>query len=211
MSKLIGAIENRAKEKGWLSSAELAKKYPEMLANASANAAGNDSAATVVETAGCLTSGNGDINETAIEMSWPDRSHANNDPNPKYREALHAPNGVATLKQGDSCSMGGNSCDAFLASVMRFSGADSDFPCCGAANQLSYLLGHSDLYEEIPNIGNTSNLQPGDIRARPGHVEIVVQLDDGTFKIASASHCDRTADHHRNYYASSEYKIFRRK
>lgn len=210
LSKLIGAIENRAKEKGWQSSAELAKTYPEMTKNAGNNAGGGDEPASTVATSGCLTvgSGNGDINATAIVLSWPDRSHRPTDPKPEYATAL-AESGVNKL--GDTCSMGGYSCDAFLATVMRYSGADPSFPCCGAAMQRNYLLSHPELYEVIPNTGNTSNLQPGDIRANGGHVEIVVQLEDGSFKIASASHCDRTADHYANYYADSSYQIFRRK
>lgn len=211
LSSLIQAIENRAKEKGWQSSASLASSHPEMLSNAKKNAAGSGSASSVdlLDADFCVTSGgNGDINSTAINLSWPDRSHAPTDPKSEYRTAL-AQTGVNKL--GDVCSMGGYSCDAFLATVMRYSGADPDFPCCGAAMQLNYLLSHSDLYTEIPNTGSTANLQPGDIRASGAHVEIVVQLSDGSFRIASASHCDRTGDHAINYYADSSYRIFRRK
>lgn len=211
LSSLIKAIENRASEKGWALSAELATKHPEMISNAGENSSGDGSGSSQTSTSVCVGAGNGDINATAISLSWPDRSHSPTDPKPEYREALNASNGVATLGQGDSCSIGGNSCDAFLATVMRYSNADADFPCCGAAMQLEYLSSHSDLYEEIENIGNTSNLQPGDIRASGGHVEIVVQLDDGTYKIASASHCDRTGDHGGDYYAGSNFRVFRRK
>ena len=208
LNRLIAAIENRASEKNWMSSAELARKYPEMLENASVNAKGEGGNLSRVHSSGCIASGNGDINMTALELSWPDNTHAPNDPKPEYRNAL-AETGVNRL--GDSCSMGGNSCDAFLATVMRFSGADAGFPCCGAAMQLNYLVSHGDLYEEIPNTGNTSNIQAGDIRANGRHVEIVVQLDDGSFGIASASHCNRTGDHAAGYYADSSYRIFRKR
>lgn len=211
LSKLIQAIENRATEKGWQTSAQLAESHPEMLSNAAANAAGGegDSASSVTSVDNCVSSGlgNGDINATAILLSWPDRTHSPDDPKPEYKEAL-AETGLNNY--GESCVNVGKSCDAFLATVMRSSGADPDFPCCGAAKQLNYLQ-NSDLYEEIPNLGNTSNLQPGDIRASGSHVEIVVQLEDGTYRIASASHCDRTGDHGINYYADSSYKIFRKK
>ena len=202
---LIKAVENRAKENGWQSSAELAIAYPEMINNAKENAEGKNIDETFESVSLCE---NGDINKVAIDLSWPDNTHAPTDPKLEYRNALDE-TGVSKL--GDSCSMGGYSCDAFLATVMRFSGADPNFYCCGAASQLNYLKINPDLYEEIPNLGNTSNLEPGDIRASNSHVEIVVKLDDGSFKIASASHCGRTADHHRDFYADSKYKIFRKK
>lgn len=210
LTTLIAAVENRANEKGWLLSSELAMRYPEMLTNAANNAAGQGGASEAYTvTATCVYAGNGDINATAINLSWPDRTHLPTDPKAEYAEALRAPNGVGTRGEGDICSIGGYSCDAFLATVMRTSGMDEDFPCCGALIQLNYLE-NSPLYEEIPNIGNTSNLQPGDIRANGSHVEIVVQLEDGTFKIASASHCDRTADHWSDYYAGLDFRVFRR-
>jgi hypothetical protein len=108
--------------------------------------------------------------------------------------------------------MNGNSCDAFVATVMRYSGADEDFPCCGVSTLYSYLSSHPDLYEEIPNIGSAENMEPGDIRIKPGqHVEMYVVLEDGKGMIASASHCDRTGDHASAYYADSGYKIYRKK
>ena len=212
LNTLIGAIENRANERGWEASAQLAVSHPVMLENAAANADGSNTTADNSSYSTCIyPAGNGDINETAINLSWPDRLHDPTDPKPSYKIALEADNGVATRGEGDVCSIGGYSCDAFLATVMRYSNADVNFPCCGAAEQLRYLIDHDDLYEEIPNIGNTSNLQPGDIRASESHVEIVVRLEDGSYKIASASHCDRTADHYINYYSDSSYRIFRKK
>lgn len=212
LNPLIRAIENRAKERGWETSVQLAVSHPVMLENAAANANGNTTTADNSSYSTCVyPSGNGDINKTAINLSWPDRSHDPTDPKPSYKIALEADNGVATRGEGDVCSIGGYSCDAFLATVMRYSNADVNFPCCGAAEQLRYLINHGDLYEEIPNIENTSNLQPGDIRASEAHVEIVVMLEDGSYRIASASHCDRTADHYINYYSDSSYRIFRKK
>ena len=158
----------------------------------------------------CSAGGNGNLNTTALSISWPDGGHDPwNDPKPEYKTAL-AETGVNKL--GDSCSMNGNSCDAFVTTVMRYSGVDKDFPCCGVSTQYTYLSGHPDLYEEIPNIGSAENMQPGDIRIKPGeHIEMYVVLEDGTGAIASASHCDRTGDHATPYYADSGYKIYRKK
>ena len=150
------------------------------------------------------------INRVAISLSWSDSGH---DPwtgvKPEYKTAL-AETGVNKL--GDSCSMNGNSCDAFIATVLRYSKADENFPCCTVSTQYSYLTSHPELYEEIPNIGSAENMQPGDIRIKPGqHIEMYVVLENGKGMIASASHCDRTADHASAYYADSGYKIYRKK
>ena len=155
--------------------------------------------------------GGGSINDVAIMLSWPDRSHGPDDPNSAYRSALLEADGVGTRKEGDSCTIVGKSCDAFVATVMRHSKADENFPCCGAADQLRYLSRHSDLYDTIPNTGHTSDLRPGDIRSRSGHIEMIIQLPDGSWKIASASHCNRTGDHGISFYPDSTYTVFRKK
>jgi hypothetical protein len=206
MSFIKGPIAEMRTEKGWPSSAELAQK--ENIPIGGQNAIGSDVSKDSDATFNCDTTG--DINATGVLLSWPDRTHSPNDPNPSYKTALNAEDGVGTRRQGDSCSIGGNSCDAFVATVMRYSGADKDFPCCGAASQLSYLSSHPDKYQEIPNTGNAADLKPGDIRSRSGHIEMYVTLEDGSGRIASASHCDRTADHAIGFYADSEYRIFRR-
>ena len=211
LSSLIAAIENRSKEKGWDSSAELAKKYPQMIANANANANGEGGSGEGggVATDMCMAgAGNGDINATAIALSWPDRTHSLYDPKPEYKAALEA---VGLSTYPDQYARIGASCDAFVATVLRFSGADPDVFCCGAANMLNYFATHPDLYDEIPNIGNSSNLQGGDIRVHEGHVEMYVVLEDGSGAIASASYGGRTGDHAIPYYADSRYRIFRRK
>lgn len=209
ISAFISAIEARSQEKGWQSSAELAASHPEMLEHAAENANGSSEAPEVgTDSDACVTGGNGDINKTAIELSWPDRSHAPTDPKTEYRTALQE-TGVSVL--GDACSMGGYSCDAFVATVLRYSGVDPDMPCCGAANQLAYFLSHPEKYEEIPNLGNTSNMQPGDIRSSSDHIELLIQLDNGEYRIASASHCDRTADHGIGFYPNPAMRIFRKK
>lgn len=158
----------------------------------------------------CAVGGNGNINDTALTLSWPERGHDPwNDVKPEYKTAL-AETGVNQL--GDSCSMNGNSCDAFVTTVLRYSGVDKDFPCCGVSTQYAYLSSHPELYEEIPNIGSAENMQPGDIRINPSqHIEMYVVLKDGTGAIASASHCDRTSDHGIPYYADSGYLIYRKR
>lgn len=193
----ITAVQNRATEKGWSSSASI-----------SATEASRSAVATSSYiTCSSATAGNGDLNSTALALSWEDRSHSINDPKDAYLAALQAV-GLTTYTGDDMVPIGA-SCDAFIATVLRFSGVDPNVPCCGAANMLNYFMTHPEKYEEIPNLGNASNLQPGDIRVKPKHIEMYVVTSDGAGHIASASHGDRTADHAGSYYADSAYRIYR--
>ena len=193
LAGLIKAIQNRAKEKGWPTSEEIAD---------SGNIGGSGSLISCDST----VYGNGDLNATALAFSWPDKSHAIDDPTEAYRQALLS---TGLSNYGDKYVRMGASCDAFVAAVLRYSGVDPNVVCCGANRMLNYFASHPELYEEIPNLGNPSNLQPGDIRATPGHVEIFVIDEHGNARIASASHGDRTADHARGYYPNSSARIFR--
>jgi hypothetical protein len=206
LSLINGPIAEVRAEKGWLSSAELARA--EGIAIGGQNALGSDVSKGSDGVINCDTSG--DVNATAILLSWPDKSHAIDDPNTAYKTALNAEDGVATRGEGDAYSIMGASCDAFVATVMRYSGADKEFPCCGAASQLDYLEGHPEKYLEVANTGNAGDLQPGDIRSHVDHIEMYVVLEDGSGRIASASHGDRTGDHATAFYADSKFRIFRR-
>ena len=154
--------------------------------------------------------GNMDINATALELSWPDRSHNEYDPKPEYTAALQA---VGLSTYGDKWVQIGSSCDAFVATVLRYSGVDKDVYCCGATAMLDYFASHPEKYEEIPNTGKEEDLKPGDIRARAGHVELYVVDENGNGKIASASYggsrYPRTADHYGTFYQNSDYRVFR--
>jgi len=208
LSFINGPIAAVRTEKKWPSSAELAKtnnitvggKYAIGSTIPKANYASNT---------GCLSAGNGDINKTAIELACPDRSHNLFDPKPEYKAALEA---TGVNKLGDKYSMAGASCDAFVTTVMRYSGADKDFPCCGVTSEFSYLSS-SNKYQSIPNLGNTSNLQPGDIFIlNEAHIMMYIKLSNGTEKIASASYTERTADYASGVYFSDwrgSYSIFR--
>ncbi len=186
ISGLIKAIQNRASEKNWVASL-VASAY------------------NFFHGCSSTTYGNGDLNSTALALSWPDRNHSITDAIAAYTSALST---VGLSNYGDKFVQIGASCDAFVATVLRFSGLDPNVRCCGAANMLNYFA-NSSLYEEIPNLGNTSNLQAGDIRAKPSHVEMYVIDENGNGKIASASYGNRTSDHAINYYADSAYRIFR--
>ena len=203
---LIKAIEKRGEERNW----QLSRK----------NTTGSNQVSlsdTVTTFCNGLTNLNPmsqilsfiskNINQVALLLSHDKRG--NSQPKDIYKTALMT---TGVNKLGDSCSMAGQSCDAFVATTLRYSGADPDVPCCGAANMLAYFIANKDKYQEIPNLGNTSNLQPGDIRSKSSHVEIITQVPGSSaFKIASASHCERTADHGIGFYPDSAYRIFRLK
>ncbi|MBR2659746.1 glucosaminidase domain-containing protein [Candidatus Saccharibacteria bacterium] len=189
----ISAIENRASEKNW-----------SLSSNGSTQTSTTPLGTTLLNSCSAINLGNGDINATALALSWADRTHSLDDPKPEYLAALQK---IGLSNYGEEFVNIGASCDAFVATVLRFSGADPNVPCCGTSTMLSYFAS-SPKYQEIPNIGNPSNLQPGDIRIRNGHVELYV-YDGVNGRIASASHGDRTADHGINYYADSSYRVFR--
>ena len=188
---IVKAIQNRASEKGWAASSENASNY---------------STSSSYDLCTIDTGGNGDLNSTALALSWGDRSHSLYDPNNAYRNALDA---VGLSSYGEKFVQIGASCDAFVATVLRFSGVDRNVPCCGAATMLNYVASHPEKYIEVPNTGSSANLQPGDIRASAKHVEMYVVDEAGTGRIASASHGDRTADHASNYYVNNSMRIFR--
>jgi len=198
LAPLIAAIQARATEQGWESSAELAASRSEMLANAALNAEGanvgaggfgsigSDGFCTGINVTGISSQ---DLNSTAIAFSWngiPSGQPANN-PVPAYFAALQSFN---FFNNGDPNVRAGASCDAFVATVVRAANADPNFLCCGTTNQLGYLM-NSPLWTEIPNLQNTSNLQAGDIFVLQGHIMILVN-DNGAFQLAHASRSTRT-------------------
>ena len=149
--------------------------------------------------------GNGDINATALELAWPVYGqHGWNDPSPAYAKALKE---VGMSTYGDACAAAGGSCDAFVATVMRYSGVDKDFACCGvtAGNMISYLT-TSGKYQEVSN--GLGNLKPGDIRIGANHIELYVEVN-GEPHIAAASYCERSGDI-GNYY-DNDFRVFRYK
>ena len=127
-------------------------------------------------------SGNGDLNQTAINLAWPEHGHGLN-ARDSYKKAL-ADVGLTTY--GDRYVRIGASCDAFVATVYRYSGVDPNFVCCGISNKggmYNYIL-NSGKFVEVPN--RAGSLKPGDIRISSGHVEMYVEVN-GVGKIASAS------------------------
>lgn len=232
VSRLINGIINRAKDKGWALSSELASLHPEMLANAATNAAGANIGSIIGSDASfvnavCISeiynitnsntgvvlgSGNGDINGSALELAWPTKGeHGKDEPTQAYRTMLQQ---IGFWSDTGNAIAKGAACDRFVSAVMYYSGVDPNYPKGGGvASQYSYLSS-SSLYQSVQNIGNTSNLQPGDILVKTatgnvrGHIQIYVQRGDGRTGVASASYDERTGEV-GSVGSISGYKIYR--
>ena len=148
--------------------------------------------------------GNGDLNATAIALAWPEHGHGLN-ARDSYKAAL-AEIGLSTY--GDYYARIGASCDAFIATVFRYSGVDPNFVCCGVSNHgatWNYVT-NSGKFVEVPN--KAGSLKPGDIRLSNGHIEMYVEVN-GVGKIASASYGSRTAEIGPFYDNSATFKAYR--
>lgn len=150
--------------------------------------------------------GNGNIVTTATLLSYPSRKPDGFiTPKPEYQKALEE-TGVSKL--GDKCSMGGYSCDAFVATVMRYSGVDKEFSCCGAIQQQRYMEAHPEKYRPLGRITSTKGLAPGTIMVGTGSYGDHIKLYLGDGRQADASHCKRTASISDQTYFDANYYGF---
>lgn len=158
---------------------------------------------------GGIARNNGDIVKTALSLAWPminghRDEHGPYDPSPAYRQALTEIGWYDNANGenfSDECTKKGGSCDVFVATVMRFSGADPDFPIY-LGTQKGYLRDHTEKYDAYD--AASVDPQPGDIRIENsgGHIILIVELPEGGLGVASASHCDRSGDLTHYYFDS---------
>ncbi|ADB35864.1 Peptidase M23 [Kribbella flavida DSM 17836] len=123
--------------------------------------------------------GNGDIVATAKMLAWDTPGHGKykSDAKPEYQEAMPKWNGSTGTDEFSDCGV-------FVATVMRMSGADPDYPVRGTMIQEPYLRS-SGKYDVFDNI-TEDELQPGDILIGPGHTYLYVGEFNG-YNSASAS------------------------
>ena len=165
-------------------------------------------------------SAGGTIVDVAIELSWEGyKSHAVDDPKPEYVEAMKA---VGTYWMGNGEAPYGASCDQFVATVMRYSGADPDFPGNWPPNQEAYMQNNPDKYQKIEANRDVSNLQPGDIfvvghqmeNGKWGnHIYLYIGEINGQPSQASASYNNRTGEHYAGISwmdYGMDYSVYRR-
>ena len=110
--------------------------------------------------------GGGSIVQTALSLAWPTtfsspttaRPSASS-PTPAYVAAMKQYN---PLEYTTTDGTGGD-CGVFVATVMRASGADPNYPQGYTVNQAEYVISHPNLYKVIYPATSTAQLQPGDI------------------------------------------------
>lgn len=136
------------------------------------------------------------IADAAMLLSWEGlNSHDKDDPKPEYTEAMKA---VGTDGRGNGFYPEGASCDQFVATVVRYSGADENFPVWGPKAQRDYMASRPSMYEKVDISGGYNVLQPGDIFVTTNagaHIYIYVGVIDGEMTQASASADERTGEH----------------
>ena len=106
-------------------------------------------------------------------------------------------------------------CSWFVADVIKYLKVDSGFPSGGSAGITSYLS-RTSRWIEVQNLGNTSNLKPGDIFSISGHVMIYVGSYGGKYGNAvGASKGSWVARVHNIYYkqysSGEAFRVFRYK
>lgn len=171
------------------------------------------------------SSGNGDIANTALELSWDGQTRGNCtasgcDPKPEYVKAMNDVGTTTEFYQGGNYI--GASCDQFVTTVMRYSKADPDYPFY-ISDALQHMI-NSDAYQEILYTGDDlyAKLQPGDIfifdnsgtGVAHGHIFIYVEIN-GQQGQASASAKGRSGQHFPSIYYTDQngarkYRVFRK-
>ena len=172
---------------------------------------------------GCDDELGNSIAEVAVKLAWPNqddtcddggttikwstnKSNCYDDIKPAYKEAVEKLEGSKSLSYYQDCGH-------FVSAVIRSSGADPGFPSSGSGTMLNYLSAHTEKWEEVENLGNTSNLQAGDVFVLSGHIMIYTGGVSSFGNNASASQGERTGNMGNIYFSDNRgsYHIFRLK
>ncbi|MBP5647866.1 hypothetical protein J6X04_01075 [Candidatus Saccharibacteria bacterium] len=143
--------------------------------------------------------GNGNIGASAIELAWPQgtaESTIQKGATNKFSNYFNS----LSQSQSDkgTCYAGGKSCDRFVATAVRYSGADKDMAFGPVTSTLDYLL-KSDLWEEVKmkNSKTVDEYQSGDVlifykpgASSPSHTAIFAKDSDGKGHVVQASYCE---------------------
>lgn len=131
--------------------------------------------------------------QAALNMAWPGPHSPQNEAKPEYIEALkkYNPSGLSAASLGADCGI-------FVSTVVRASGADSEYPISGTSLQAEYVRAHPEKYDVVERVQSTADLQPGDILivngpgggdGGNGHTYIFVgKQSGGDYNQASASY-----------------------
>ncbi len=170
------------------------------------------------------------IAELAVSMAWPYSSGSNKgycktssgslikwnkDKKPAECSNSLKEENIAVLKSlySNAKTSRAMDCSWFVADVIKYLGIDKSFPSGGSSSITSYLSKTSK-WVEVQNLGNTSNLKPGDVFAIDGHVMFYVGSYGGSYGNAvGASKNSWVARIHTIYYnqynSGAAFRIFR--
>lgn len=138
----------------------------------------------------------GSVVQTAVGLSWPQPPEA---AKPARDAGLATDAYQQAIRQyNPNAPFGGEDCGAFVATVMRASGADPNYPLSGTAAQQTYVESSSK-YAVITDAQSTADLQPGDIlivnsgagAGANGHTFIYLGRQSSGYDEASASYQSR--------------------
>lgn len=143
------------------------------------------------------------IAEVGKKLAWGDEQHYD-EVNSAFAEAAKELGLNPTLSWSQDCGH-------FASVVIRSTGIDPSFPITGSGNMKSYLESSSS-WTQIENLGNTSNLQSGDVFVVDGHIMIYTG-GTGKYNAVSASQGDYTGKISSIYFthkkSGQQFSIFR--
>jgi murein DD-endopeptidase MepM/ murein hydrolase activator NlpD len=121
--------------------------------------------------------GSGNIAQVAKNLAWPQGPKAHWDTHPsaakdEYVAAIEKYDGV-TKDNWQTLDAPYSDCGRFVATVLRMSGADPNFPQVYTPTQRSYMVDHPEKYDHWESTP-PGGMKPGDILNGPGHTYLYV-------------------------------------
>ena len=163
----------------------------------------------------CTATGN-EIADTALKISKHNDTssrYGDTTPSEAYVIAMKA---VGNYQKPNGIKPEGASCDQFVSTVLRYSGADPNFPTFGPLVQKAHMDNHPEMYQKIAHNYDVNNLRDGDILVAGDeewrHILIYVHVD-GKPGQAAASYGNRTGHNFTGIgfrENGREYTVYRR-
>lgn len=104
---------------------------------------------------------------------------------PAYAAARRTYKTAGASGTNDSFDNYGGDCGNFVATVIRASGADPNYPISGVGTLESYMEANPSKYKALGEVSSYSSLQPGDIIVEDDDGHIMIYIGNG--EIAQAS------------------------
>ena len=160
---------------------------------------------------------NSDLARAAVAYAYKTKAEGRGNDGTELYQALHR-----AIFPGDTWFQ---SCDRGVATAVRWSGADDNFPAGATGQQLTYLNNHPEKWEALGasvTLQDANELQPGDICVCDGHIVMYVGNDiikekfpdaDSSSDFVSASLNERSPGcGHDDFHSDSRpYMTFRLK